>query len=85
MKRNEAQAEQVISRLPEADAVLAAGKSSGQVARALEISEQTFLRWRNRYGKTKVPEARRRKELKQENTRLMPIHGPACEDPVPGA
>jgi len=40
--------EQIIKKLPEADAMLAAGKTIGQVAQALEVSEQTFHRWRNR-------------------------------------
>ena len=39
--------EQIIKKLREADAMLAAGKTIGQVAQSLEISEQTFHRWRN--------------------------------------
>ena len=42
--------EQIIRKLRDADAMLAVGKSIGQVAQALEVSEQTFHRWRNQYG-----------------------------------
>ena len=52
---------------------MAAGKTIGQVAQALEISEQTFHRWRNQYGGMKAEEAKRLKELDQENKRLKSI------------
>ncbi|MCK4872004.1 MAG: transposase [Phycisphaerales bacterium] len=41
-----------------------------QVVQRLEISEQTFHRWRNQYWGMKAKEAKRLKELEQENTRL---------------
>jgi putative transposase len=40
------------------------------VSRDLGISEQTYYRWRKEYGGMKVSQARRLKELEQENTRL---------------
>ena len=46
--------EQVIKKLREADAMLASGKTIGQVCQALEVSEQTFHRWRNQYGGMKA-------------------------------
>lgn len=63
-------AEQIIRKLREADGMLAAGKTIGQVCQALEISEQTFHRWRNQYGGMKAEEAKRLKELEIENSRL---------------
>ena len=54
-------------------AMLAAGKSIGQVAQTLAISEQTFHRWRNQYGGMKAEEAKRLKELEQENKRLKKL------------
>ena len=65
--------EQIIKKLREADAMLAAGKTIGQVAQALEVSEQTFHRWRNQYGGMKAGEARRLKELEEENKRLKKL------------
>ena len=38
--------EQIIGKLRDADAMLAAGKTIGQACQSLEISEQTFHRWR---------------------------------------
>jgi putative transposase len=51
--------EQIIKKLREADLMLASGKTIGQLCQALEISEQTFHRWRNQYGGMKAEEARR--------------------------
>lgn len=62
--------EQIIARLREADAVLAAGGSIGQVCQRLEVREATYNRWRSQYGGMKAQEAKRLKELEQENARL---------------
>lgn len=50
MKRTRHNPEQIIKKLRDADAMLASGKTIGQVCQALEVSEQTFDRWRNQYG-----------------------------------
>ncbi len=50
--------------------MLAAGKTIGQVCQSIEVSEQTFHRWRNQYGGMKAEEAKRLKELELENNRL---------------
>ena len=63
-------AEQIVAKLREADALLAGGASIGQVCQKLEVSEPTFNRWRNQYGGMKSSEARRLKELEEENARL---------------
>jgi transposase-like protein len=65
--------EQIIKKLREADTMLAAGKSIGQVVQTLEVSEQTFHRWRNQYGGMKSEEARRLKQLEEENRRLKKV------------
>jgi putative transposase len=70
MKRKKHNAEQIIKKLREADAMLAGGKTIGQACQASEISEQTFHRWRNQYGGMKAEEAKRLKELEDENKRL---------------
>jgi len=59
--------EQIIAKLREAEADLNGGQSIAQVVQKLGISEQTFHRWRNRYGGMKADAARRLKELEQEN------------------
>lgn len=42
----------------------------GEVIQALEVSENTYHRWRNQYGGMKAEEAKRLKELEEENRRL---------------
>jgi len=65
--------EQIIRKLREADTMLAAEKTIGQVVQALEVSEQTFHRWRKQYGGMKAEEAKRLKELEHENKRLKKL------------
>lgn len=50
MKGKKHSPEQIIKKLREADAVIALGKTVGQVLQSLEISEQTLSRWRNQYS-----------------------------------
>jgi putative transposase len=73
MKGKKHQPEQIIRKLREADAMLSTGKTIGQVVQTLEISEQTFHRWRNQYGGMKAEEAKRLKELEEENRRLKKL------------
>jgi transposase-like protein len=46
------------------------GRAIAMVSRDLGISEQTYYRWRREFGGMKVDQARRLKELEQENGRL---------------
>ena len=51
--------EQIIRKLREPEAMLAVGKTMGQVVQTLEVSDQTYHRWRNQYGGMKAEEADR--------------------------
>ena len=62
--------EQIIRKLRQAEQDLAGGLTVGQVCQRLGVSEQTFHRWRNRYGGPRADDARRLKELEAENGRL---------------
>jgi putative transposase len=73
MKGKKRKPEQIIKKLREAEAMLATGKTIGQVAQTLEISEQTFHRWRKQFGEMKVEEAKRLKKLEEENKRLKKL------------
>ena len=73
MKRKRHTPEQIIAKLRDADAMLAAGATIGRVVQQLCVSEQTFHRWRNQYGGMKAGDAKRLKELEQENTRLKRV------------
>jgi transposase-like protein len=72
-KRKRHSAEQVVKKLRDADAMLAAGKSIGEVLQALEVSEATLSRWRSQYGGMKSEEAKRLKQLEDENGRLKKL------------
>jgi transposase-like protein len=65
--------EQIVHKLRDADAMLNAGKDLAAVLQILEVSQSTFDRWRNQYGGMKAPEARRLKELEDENRGLKHI------------
>ena len=64
---------QVIEKLREAEAALSQGATVADVCQKLEVSEQTYHRWRARYGGMKGPEMKRLKELERENTPLKKI------------
>ena len=65
--------EEIVRKLRDADAMLNAGKEVAAVLQALEISEATYLRWRNQYGGMKAEEAKRLKLLEEENKRLKEV------------
>ena len=49
---------------------LVQGETIGQVCGQLEVSEQTFYRWRREFGGLRMDQAKRLKLLETENTRL---------------
>lgn len=65
--------EQIVRKLRDADALLGAGKDLASVLQSLEISESSYLRWRNQYGGMKAEEAVRLKKLEDENRRLKQL------------
>jgi putative transposase len=65
--------EQIVRKLRDADALLNAGKDLANVLQTLEISESSYLRWRNQYGGMKAEEAVRLKKLEDENRRLKQL------------
>jgi len=73
MPRRRHTPDQIIRKLREADRMLAEGADVAAVARHLEVSEQTYHRWRNQYGGLKANDAKRLKELERENRRLKKI------------
>ena len=69
MKRKHHTPEQIIHKLRQADAELAAGQPIAAICQKLGVAEATFHRWRNQYGGMKANDARRLKELERENAR----------------
>ncbi len=80
MKKKRHTPEQIIAKLREADAMLGAGKTLAQVVQQLTVSEQTYHRWRNQYGGMKANDAKRLKQLEQENGRLKKLVGEQALD-----
>ena len=70
MARKRYSAEQIIGHFCQAEILISEGKTIGEAARQLSISEQTYYRWRREYGGMEVDQARRLKELDLENQRL---------------
>jgi transposase-like protein len=73
MPRKRHTAEQIIRKLREAEVELAKGQTTGEVARKLGITEQTYYRWRKEYGGLRLDQAKRLKELEKENSRLKKL------------
>jgi transposase-like protein len=73
VKRRRHTPEQIIRKLRGAERMLAEGKTTAEAAKALEVSEQTFHRWRNQYGGMKADDVRELKELRRENRELKQI------------
>ncbi len=70
MARRRHTPDQILAKLRDADVLLADGKPLAEIAKRLEVSEQTYHRWRNQYGGMKGPEVKRLKELERENAML---------------
>jgi transposase-like protein len=65
--------EQIIKKLRDAEGMLNAGKDLAVVLQSLEVSQSTYDRWRAQYGGMKAEEAKRLKELEDENRRLKQL------------
>lgn len=65
--------ELIITKLREAEILLSQGKSVEEAARILEISAQTYYRWRKEYGDLTQSQARKLKETEKENLQLKKL------------
>jgi len=63
-------AEQIVSKLRQADVELGKGLKVPEVCKQLGISEQTYYRWRTKYGGMAPETAKHMKVLEKENVRL---------------
>ena len=73
MSRKRYTAEQIISKLREAEVLQSSGLSILEICRQLEIKEQTYYKWRKEYGGMRVDQAKKLKEVEQENGRLKKL------------
>lgn len=70
MPRKTFTAEQIISKLREAEVLISQGQTVPAVCKVIGVAEQTYYRWRKAYGGLKIDQAQRLRELEQENGRL---------------
>ncbi len=73
MVRKAFKPDQIINKLREAEVLLSQGSTVAQASRKLGVTEQTYYRWRKEYGGMRVEQAKRLKELEQENSRLKKL------------
>ena len=62
--------EEIVNLLRQVEVAVANGKMTPQACKEAGIVEQTYYRWRKEYGRLKVDQAKRLKELEQENAKL---------------
>jgi transposase-like protein len=65
--------EQIINKLREAEIMLSQGATVVMVSKRIGVSAHSYYRWRKEYGGMGVDQARRLKELEQENSRLKKL------------
>jgi putative transposase len=73
MAKKTFKAEDIINKLREAEVLTSQGKTVSEICKALAISDQTYYRWRKEYGGMGTEQAKRLKELEQENARLRGV------------
>ena len=64
---------QIVAKLREADVLIGQGKTVAEVCREIEISQQTYYRWRQKYGGMSPEMIKELKGLQKENARLRRI------------
>jgi len=65
--------EQISNKLREAEVLLSKGMKIAEVCRKIEVTEQTYYRWRKEYGCVRIDQARRVEELEKENGLLKKL------------
>jgi putative transposase len=62
--------EQIINKLREAEVLVSQGTTLAVMLKKIGVSDCTYYRWRKEYGGMRVDQAKKLKELEQENSRL---------------
>ena len=73
MPRKRFSTEEIISKLREAEVVIAQGKTIPQACKQIGVTAQTYYRWRKEYGGLRMDQAKRFKEMERENARLKKL------------
>ena len=73
MKKTRHTTQQIIEKLRQADVALGKGQKVSEICRELQITEQTYYRWRQKYGGMQPEMAKELKALQKENARLKKL------------
>jgi transposase-like protein len=65
--------EEIVIKLREVDVLQSKGQSLAEACRQIAVSEQTYYNWRKEYGGLKLDQAKRFKQLEQENVLLKKV------------
>ena len=64
---------QIVAKLRQADILIGQGKTVPEVCKEIEISEQTYYRWRQKYGGMSPDMIKQHRVLQKENVRLRKV------------
>jgi len=64
---------QIVAKLRQADILIGRGKTVPEVCKEIEVSQQTYYRWRQKYGGMSPDMIKQLRELQKENTRLRRV------------
>ena len=73
MKKNRHTTKQIIGKLRQADVALGKGQQVADICKQLEITSQTYYRWRQKYGGMAPEMSKQLKSLEKENARLKKL------------
>ncbi len=73
MKKKNHTPEQIITKLRKVEVLTAEGATVAEAVKQIEVSEQTYYRWKKQYGQMDRNQAKRLKELEKENARLKKL------------
>lgn len=73
MPRKHHKAEQIIAKLRQAEVMMGQGKTLEETCRAIEVTTNTYYRWKQQYGGMKMDQAKRYKDLEKENAQLKKL------------
>jgi len=73
MKQKRHTSNQIIDKMRQVEVATTKGKSISEAVKSINVSEQTYYRWKAKYGQIEKRDIRRLKELERENLRLKKI------------
>ena len=73
MKQKRHTSSQIIDKMRQVEVATTKGKSISEAVKSINVSEQTYYRWKAKYGQIEKRDIRRLKELERENLRLKKI------------